>query len=280
MLVKTEAIVLHSFKYGERRIIVDMFTREHGRLSFIVPLPSSAKGRMKKQYFQPLTLLSIECDVRQQAQLQKLHEAALLAPLPSLLTEPGKLAIGLFVAEFLYHALKGEQQNMLLFDYVRGSIEWLDGCTGSYANFHLVFLMRLSRFLGFYPNLEDEERFLKNKVWGAKKISCEAACPPQRNGERGAHDKPHEAVSPPHPFFDLRAASFCPSAPTHTDFLMPQEASHISVLMRMDYPTMHVFRLSRADRNRILEILLRYYRLHLPAFPEMRSLAVLHELFG
>ncbi|MGX8696868.1 MAG: recombination protein O N-terminal domain-containing protein, partial [Prevotella sp.] len=34
MLIKTEAIVLHALKYGETRIIVDMFTREQGRLSF------------------------------------------------------------------------------------------------------------------------------------------------------------------------------------------------------------------------------------------------------
>jgi DNA repair protein RecO (recombination protein O) len=42
---------------------------------------------------------------------------------------------------------------------------------------------------------------------------------------------------------------------------------------------MHVFRLSRADRNRTLEIIEHYYRLHLPQFPELRSLPVLRELF-
>jgi DNA repair protein RecO (recombination protein O) len=60
---------------------------------------------------------------------------------------------------------------------------------------------------------------------------------------------------------------------------MPQEASRIHLLMRMDYATMHLFRLSRADRNRILEILIQYYRLHIPQFPELRSLPVLQELF-
>ncbi|MBP5800170.1 MAG: recombination protein O N-terminal domain-containing protein, partial [Prevotella sp.] len=55
MLTKTQAIVLHSIKYGETRLIVDMFTRSHGRLSFIVSLPKSPKAKVKKQYFQPLT---------------------------------------------------------------------------------------------------------------------------------------------------------------------------------------------------------------------------------
>ena len=78
MLVKTEAIVLHSFKYGETRMIVDVFSREAGRLSLIAALPKSQKGRLKKQYFQPMTLLEITFDHRQRVQLQQLKDARLL----------------------------------------------------------------------------------------------------------------------------------------------------------------------------------------------------------
>ena len=242
MLTKTEAIVLHSLKYGEQRIIVDMFTRQHGRMSFIVSVPKTSKGKLKVQYFQPLTLLEVECDVRPQAQLQKLRDARLLVPLSSLYTEPSKLSIAFFTAEFLYHALRGEQQGDSLFDYLRNSVEWLDGAVAHYANFHLVLLMRLSRFLGFYPDIRE-------------------------NGNDAARL-----------FFDLRAASFCTTPPSHHDFLRPDEAGRIGLLMRMDYPTMHLFRLSRTERGRILEILLLYYRLHLPDFPELRSVSVLREL--
>ena len=241
MLVKTEAIVLHSFKYGEQKLIVDMFTRQQGRLSFVVPLPRSAKGRLKKQYFQPLTLLSIECDVRQQAQLQRLSEAAISCPLPSLQAEPAKLAIGLFVAEFLYHALRSEQQNEPLYAYVRSALQWLDGCESGYANFHLVFLLRLSRFLGFFPNLDDYA---------------------------------------PGCYFDLRAGTFCTTPPLHRDYLLPQEGQLMRLMMRMDLPTMHLFRMNRQQRNRCIDVALLYYRLHLPDFPELRSLPVLQELFS
>ena len=55
MLQKTEALVLHSLRYGEQKLVVDMFSRLHGRLSFIVPVPKSSRAKMKKQYFQPLT---------------------------------------------------------------------------------------------------------------------------------------------------------------------------------------------------------------------------------
>ena len=233
--------MLHSFKYGETRVIADMYTRSHGRLSFVVSLPKTAKGRMKKQFFQPLTLLIIEADVRPRLQLQKLGSANILMPLPSLQTHPAKLSMTLFLAEFLYHALRGEQQNEPLMDYIMNSLQWLDGAEGQVANFHLVFLMRLTRFLGFYPNLDDYS---------------------------------------PGCFFDLRASAFCPQPPLHRDVLLSAEAEKVQLMMRMDYATMHLFRLSHHDRNRLLDIVLTYYRIHLPAFPELKSLGVLQELWG
>ena len=247
MLVKTEAIVLHAFKYGETRIIVDMFTREQGRLSFIVPLPKTQKSRLKKQYFQPMTLLEVECDLRQRVQLQKLKDARMLAAYANIPFSPEKLAISLFTAEFLYHALRSEQQDVPLFSYIRDSMLWLDTVEVGYANFHLTFLMHMSRFLGFYPNLTPAHSL---------------------KGETGDL------------FFDLREGRFCATAPVHRDVLQPAEARLIHRLMRMDFPTMHLFQLSRHDRNRITEVLLHYYRLHLPQFPELKSLAVLQELWA
>ena len=258
MLVKSEAIVLHAFKYGETRLIVDVFTRQSGRLSFITSMPKTAKGRLKKQYFQPLTLLEVEYDHHPKVQLQKMRDARLLSPYMSIPFEPTKLSIALFIAEFLYHALKGEQQNAPLFDYVRYSVEWLDGCTAAAANFHLVFLIHMSRFLGFYPNVEERGR--RNEEGGA------------RNEERGARSEER--------FFDLREGRFCATAPLHRDFLVPEDASKMAVLMRMDYPTMHLFRMSHDDRRRLLDTAVLYYRLHLPDFPELKSLAVLEEMYN
>ena len=80
--------------------------------------------------------------------------------------------------------------------------------------------------------------------------------------------------------FDMRAATFSLLAPTHRDFLQPDDARRIHTLMRMDFPTMHLFQLSRTDRNRIVDVLLHYYRLHIPQFPELKSLSVLQELWN
>ena len=240
MLTKTQAIVLHAIKYGETRLIVDMFTKVFGRQAFIVSIPKTPKGKVKKQFFQPLTILEIETDIRPRQQLQKLHDVRLAAPFAAIPFEPDKLAISLFVAEFLYYALRSEQRNELLYEYLENSIVWLDGQQSSFANFHLVFLLRLTRFLGFYPNLDD-----------------------YKDGD----------------YFDLRESVFMPMPPVHRDFLHPEEAQKVQLMMRMDFPTMHLFRMSRQERNRLLEVSLKYYRLHLPDFPEMKSIEVLQALY-
>lgn len=239
-MTKTDAIVLNSTKYGDSQLIVDMFTEQHGRVSFICHLPKSGRAKVKKNLFQPMTLLALTFDYRPNRQLQHIRDMQLSYHYMSVPFDAYKLAITLFLSEFLVFSLRDEQQNVPLYHYVAMSMKWLDECKQGFSNFHLVFMMRLSRFVGFYPNLE--------------------------HYEEGA-------------LFDLRNSCFCMSAPLHQDFLQPLEASKISLLMRMNYETMHLFRMSHHERNRCLEIILSYYRLHVPNFKELKSLDVVKELF-
>ncbi len=238
MLTKTRAVVLKSFKYGEQSLIVDMFTQECGRLSFIVRLPKGAHGKLKRQFFQPATLLDLSFDLHPKASLQKIKDANIGFPYASLSFEPRKSSIALFLCEFLSYATRTEQKNTPLYNYIEEGFRWLDGAVDGYANFHIVFLVRLTLFLGFCPNLDSEGSY-----------------------------------------FDLSSGCFVSSLPTHPHYLKPDEAEKVVTLLRMEYPTMKLFSMSRAQRWRCLEIILSYYKLHTPDFPEMKSLDVLRELF-
>ncbi len=232
--------MLNSLKYGDSKVIVRLFGRQTGSMSVVTSAQSSSRSRIKKQYFMPLSLIEVEVDFRQKNELQKLRDVRLLAPYSTIPFSPDKLAIALFCAEFLFHTLRSEERNDALFEYIADAMQWLDASPANYANFHLTFLMRLSRFLGFFPNISE--------------------------ASEGA-------------VFDLRAASFSPQAPLHRDFLSASDSRALLRLMQMDFRTMHLFSMSHHDRNRILEILLRYYTLHLPNFPELRSVKVLQNLF-
>lgn len=241
MLIKTKAVVLHSFKYTDNRLIVDLYTLDCGRVSVGVNISSSRKAKFRKNLFAPLNLLCIEIDVRQQSGMQKLLDASIDYPASSIPFQPDKTALVLFVAEFLHHALKGEQASRPLFDYIADAIVWLDLADCGYANFHVVFMLRLSLFLGFMPNVADY----------------------------------HEGD-----IFDLRGSSFVSTVPLHREYLNVAESALIGTVMRMNFRTMHVFRLTRSERNRLLDILIGYYRCHLPDFPELKSLDVLRELYS
>ena len=43
---------------------------------------------------------------------------------------------------------------------------------------------------------------------------------------------------------------------------------------------MDLYTMSRMERNWGVEVIVVYYKLHLPGFPEMKSFAVLQELFA
>ena len=238
MLIKTKAIVLHSFRYGESKIIVDMLTEELGRTACIATAGKSARGGMKRQYFQPLTIIEAVAETRRQG-LMPLKEARVAAAYASIPFDPVKLPVALFLAEFIGNATRKATADKPAFAYIENSILWLDGCDRHFANFHLVFMMRMAKFLGFYPNLDDYTP------------GCR---------------------------FDLRASCFRSDAPLHTDCLSPADSERITLLLRMNYPTMHLYKMTRDERNRMADVILRYYQLHIPDFPEMKSLDVLKEL--
>lgn len=241
MLQKTRGIVLHTLRYKDSSLIVDIYTEVSGRASFLVNVSRNRKSSVKSVLFQPLALVEFEADFRANSRLYKMKEAKLLCPFTTLPFDPVKSSIALFLAEFLYRALREEAENAPLFAYLLHAIQWLDMCKRGVANFHIVFLLRLSRFLGLYPNLEGYTQ--------------------------GS-------------YFDLRIAGFVPLAPTeHRDFLSVQEATRLPLLMRMRFDTMHRFHFSRVERLHCLSLLVDYYRYHLPGFPELRSLEVLKDLF-
>ncbi len=238
--MKSKAIVLHTLRYNDESLIAHLLTEQCGCVSMMVRISRSKRAAVRHALFQPLAVLNVEWNDRPKANLQRPIAAQAAFPFVSLPYDAHKSAMALFLAEFLHHAVRSEPDSGSLFGYVARSIEWLDTCRDGFANFHLVFLLRLTRFLGFMPNVEDA-----------------------REGD----------------FFDLRASCFVPEQPPHPDFLPPRDAAFVPKLLRMRYGTMRVFKFNGAERTRLLEHINLYYRLHLPGFPELKSLSVLKELF-
>lgn len=241
MLQKIRAIVLRTIKYGDTSLIVDTFTDSHGRMSFITKVGHTKRTMRTMSLWQPLAMVEFESDIRPGAShLPRPLDVRQYYSYCDTPYSPVKSSLCLFLAEFLNAALREEKVNEPLFIYLQSSFQWLDMSSDMHAvaNFHLVFIMHLSRFIGIYPNMEDSGSY-----------------------------------------FDLLAGTYTHSVPQHSHYLKPDEAHYLPILFRMNYSTMHLFRFSRVARMRMLTVLNTYYRLHVPMFPELKSLDVLHELF-
>lgn len=241
MYEKTRGIVLHSLRYNDDSLIVDILTENRGTVPFLVKMPKSHKSSVKTQLLRPLSIIELDMDYRPRQNMQRIRDMHVYEPYQSLPYEPLKSMVALFLGEVLYYALRNEDHNDRLFKFLLHSLCWFDIAESDYANFHLAFLIKMTRYLGFWPNCEDR-------------------------------DQMH--------FFDLQEGSFCTLHPIHTHYLKGEEAEWVPRFLKMNYQTMRRFKMNRQQRNYVLDQLCRYYRLHIPDFPEIKSLDVLKEVVG
>jgi len=271
-------IVLRTVKYGDTSIIVDLFTESHGRMSFMASTSRAKRSVRSVSFWQPLSMVEFSAELLPNGgKLPRPSDVRTYYNYIDLPFSPIKSTLALFLAEFLSAALREEKENTPLYRYIESSLQWLDlaDSPASIANFHLAFLMHLSRFIGIYPNLDVSGNLNPNPNLNLNPNSPLSAV--------------HSPLSTVHfqlstvnsqLYFDLLAGTYCDRQPSHAHFLRNEEARVLPVLFRMNYPTMHLFRLSRRERQRILHVLNEYYRLHVPGFPELKSLEILQELFS
>lgn len=151
MITKTTGIVFHSFKYGETSIIVRIFTKDLGLQSYIIPGVRKQKSKIKQNLFQPLSILELVAYHKERGGLQHIREISCPNPFNHIPYDIAKSSIAIFLAEILHHSLKNHEPNPPLFTFIHDAVEQLDQTTERVADFHLVFLLQLSRFLGFQP---------------------------------------------------------------------------------------------------------------------------------
>lgn len=241
MLVRSRAIVLGRVKYNDTSDICTLFTEQMGAVSFIVRIPKTRRAAVQTILLQPLTLLEVEWNQLESRHLHRLTSAVCIHPYSTLPYHPVKAALSQYLAELLYHALRQEHDGTRLYPYLDTSLRWLDEAPSGYANFYIVFLLYLARLLGIEPNLTD-----------------------YRDGD----------------CFDLQSGCFVASKPLHPYYIEGREARLVALLPRCNLETMRCFRFTRAERGRLLQLMGDYYRLHIPGFPQLKSVEVLREVFA
>ena len=274
-------IVLRTVRYGDTSLIVDLFTESHGRMSFMASTLRAKRSVRSVSFWQPLSMVEFSAELLPNGgKLPRPSDVRTYYNYIDLPFSPIKSTLALFLAEFLSAALREEKENTPLYRYIESSLQWLDlaDSPASIANFHLAFLMHLSRFIGIYPNLDVSGNLNPNLNPNPPLSAVNSPLSTVHCQLSTLHSQLSTLNS--QLYFDLLAGTYCDRQPSHAHFLRNEEARVLPVLFRMNYPTMHLFRLSRRERQRILHVLNEYYRLHVPGFPELKSLEILQELFS
>jgi DNA repair protein RecO (recombination protein O) len=236
MIVATRGIVFHKVKYGESSLIVKILTEEFGLQSFMVKGASGKSSKMKPSYFQPLSLLELVMQQKPNQNLQHLREVRMAHAWHHIPFSVEKQSILMFLNEVVYKTIRQEHPDKELFNWMYHVLVWFDLEEEQFLNFHLFFLMQLSRFLGFFP--------------------------------KGA------AVAN-RPFFDMQEGVFTNAKPFHPYFLEKQSTADFRQLITTGLERIATLKLNNERRRNMLEVLTSFYQLHLPELGKIKSLEIL-----
>ena len=112
---------------------------------------STKKGNQKIAYFQPLSILEIEASHKNKGSLEHFKEIKLAHAYKNIPNDIIKSTIVLFLSEILHYSIHEEEKNESLFDFLESALLWLDAHDET-TNFHLILMLEMTKFFGFYPD--------------------------------------------------------------------------------------------------------------------------------
>lgn len=158
MISSYSAIVLSSLKYKDTSLIIKCFTKKHGSQTFIANRVFSSKKRtLNPSYFNVLSQVEIIASHKTNQDIYTIKSVKADQLYSTLHTNIYKSTTGLFLGEVLQEILKSESENQDLYDYLTSSLIWFD-LNNFNPNFHISFLLNLTKFIGIYPNLESNNQ--------------------------------------------------------------------------------------------------------------------------
>src|SRR4030043_635450 len=241
MLIKVRGIVLHHIKYKECSAIVNIYTDLHGRQSYLINNVRGKRRQHRANLLQPLFFLEMEVYHRPYRELHRIKEFNQYIPFRTLPFDLNKSTQAMFIAEVLYRSLKEEEANPELFEFLVHSLQWLDTSERYYNLFHILFLVQLTKYLGFFPE---------------------------------------NNYSPDSCYFDMRNGQFTGNEQIHPDLMSRDVSITFHQILKKSFSNIETLKIAHDLRAQLTDSLLDYYRLHIQNFGKLRSIGVLKEIFA
>ncbi len=163
MLHKTQGIVLKTTKYSETSVISRVFTEKFGLQTYIIHGVRTSKSKGKYALYQHGNILDMVVYHKAGGNMFHISEVRMETVYNHIPFDTVKGTLLLFCIELLLKAIQEEEANPGLFQFLHHAFVYLDETAVSVANFHIVFMLQLSKHLGIYPNLSAGARFNLNE---------------------------------------------------------------------------------------------------------------------
>jgi len=239
MLTTVKGIVLHHVDYGDTSVIAHVYTDLYGRLSVMISGIRGRKSKFSMNMIQPLSAVEMEIYYRENRSVHRVRELGNYIHYHSIPYNIGKSTQAMFVSEILFKALREEEKNIQLFEFLEHAIQIFDLQERSTNNFHLVFLISLSKYLGFFP---------------------------QDNYSEGAC------------LFDLRNGHFTAAPVSHPDHLDQSLSAGLHKLLAVNMKEAENLRIGYKLRVELIRAVIDYFRLHINDFGKVKSVDVIREV--
>ncbi len=240
MITKVRGIVLRTTRYGESSLVLHCYTEQYGRQTYLMKGVRRSKKQHRSNLFQALFVLDFELYYKEGADMHLVKEVTRAFPLNRLPYDIVRSTQAIFIAEVLYRVVREEEANPVLATYLINSIRYLDAMESSSPDFHIAFLFQLSKYLGFFPQSE---------------------------------------ALPSRPFFDMEKGQYVSVQGDPATCLNLEESRLWGRYMLLDFKDKCSTDFNGEQRRQVLELLMKYYRLHTDGMGEIRSLEVLHDFF-
>ncbi|MCX2573236.1 DNA repair protein RecO [Pedobacter sandarakinus] len=241
MLHKVRGIVLKTTNYSESSVVVQVLTDKFGMQSYLINGVKKPKAKVKMNMLQSLHLLDMVVYHKTNTTIQRVSEIRQTPVFKSIPYNVLKTSIVIFLNEVLYKSIRQQSADESLFDYIFSAIAWFDENEDVDPNFHLSFLLKLSRFLGFSPN-------------------------GRRRGDQN--------------YFDLHEGAFVSRVPVHAHYLEGEDALSFISLFETSLEKIYEIKMSNRKRRFLLDKILVFYTLHTASFGEVQSHKILETLLG
>lgn len=236
-------IALRTVKYNDKSSILSVYTLETGRMALSIPAGKGPAAARIRALTMPMSCFECVAFIKPGREVHNFRD--LKADESSLRADfqnPLRISLAFFLADFLNSLLKEPMADAKLWCLLQDTCRRLATEKGTrLPNFHIFTLLRLVRIMGIEP---DRSTFSQGSI------------------------------------LDLIDGVWRSGVPLdHNHWLDPYDSSVASWLTLMHERNYHLYRFSREQRNRIIDVMTDYFGFHGYVIKDLQSLAILKELF-